>query len=88
MVGFRVFDIGGLIVWLRWFKRQADGADDEDEPRDDGGGGNLPRSPEPPLLPGSSPWPDRRREHGERMPRRGRRERIPHPAPDRRRVPA
>jgi hypothetical protein len=88
MVGFRVFDIGGLIIWLRWFKRQTDEVDDEDEPRDGGGGSNRPHTPEPPLLPGSEPWPERRREHSERMPAPRRRDRTGHPAPDRRRAPA
>ena len=37
MVGFRVFDVGLLIVWLIWFFRLRD--DGEDPPGDDGGGG-------------------------------------------------
>jgi hypothetical protein len=37
MVGFRVFDVGLLIVWLVWFFRLRD--DGDDPPGDDGGGG-------------------------------------------------
>jgi len=38
MVGFRVFDVGLLIVWLVWFFRlREDGPDSP--PEDDGGGG-------------------------------------------------
>ena len=37
MVGFRVFDVGLLIVWLIWFFRLRD--DDDDSRGDDGGGG-------------------------------------------------
>ena len=42
MVGFRVFDVGLLIVWLVWFFRLRD---DDDSSDDDGpgGGGNDPR---------------------------------------------
>ena len=36
MVGFRVFDVGLLIVWLVWFFRLRD---DDDPPDDDGPGG-------------------------------------------------
>jgi hypothetical protein len=36
MVGFRVFDVGLLIVWLVWFFRLRD---DGDDPPDDSGGG-------------------------------------------------
>ena len=37
MVGFRVFDVGLLVVWLIWFFRLRD--DDDDSRGDDGGGG-------------------------------------------------
>ena len=40
MVGFRVFDVGLLIVWLVWFFRLRD--DDDDSHGDDGGGGEGP----------------------------------------------
>jgi hypothetical protein len=40
MVGFRIFDVGLLIVWLIWFFRLRD--DDDDSRGDDGGGGGGP----------------------------------------------
>ena len=40
MVGFRVFDVGLLIVWLIWFFRLRD--DDDESHGDDGGGGEGP----------------------------------------------
>jgi hypothetical protein len=40
MVGFRVFDVGLLIIWLIWFFRLRD--DDDDSRGDDGGGGEGP----------------------------------------------
>ena len=40
MVGFRVFDVGLLIVWLIWFFRLRE--DDDDSRGDDGGGGEGP----------------------------------------------
>jgi hypothetical protein len=40
MVGFRVFDVGLLIVWLIWFFRLRD--DGDDSRGDDGGGGEGP----------------------------------------------
>jgi hypothetical protein len=39
MVGFRVFDVGLLIVWLVWFFRLRD---DDDSAEDDGPGGGGP----------------------------------------------
>jgi hypothetical protein len=45
MVGFRVFDVGLLIVWLVWFFRLRD--DGDDSHGDDGpGGGGPDRGPE------------------------------------------
>ena len=44
MVGFRVFDVGLLVVWLIWFFRLRD--DGEDPPGEDGGGGEGP-DPDP-----------------------------------------
>jgi hypothetical protein len=41
MVGFRVFDVGLLVVWLIWFFRLRD--DGEDPPGEDGGGGEGPQ---------------------------------------------
>jgi hypothetical protein len=42
MVGFRIFDVGLLVVWLVWFfrLRDDDGGSDDDGP---GGGGHDPR---------------------------------------------
>jgi hypothetical protein len=40
MVGFRVFDVGLLVLWLVWFFRLRD--DDDDSPDDGGGGGEGP----------------------------------------------
>ena len=42
MVGFRVFDVGLLVVWLIWFFRLRD--DDDESQGDDGGGGEGPGS--------------------------------------------
>ncbi|HEX8103799.1 MAG TPA: hypothetical protein VF533_14380, partial [Solirubrobacteraceae bacterium] len=33
MVGLRVFDVGGLIIWLVWFFKLRD--EDDDDPGDD-----------------------------------------------------
>ena len=47
MVGFRVFDVGLLILWLVWFFRLRD--DEDDAPGDDGpGGGPGPGSSDGP----------------------------------------
>jgi hypothetical protein len=40
MVGFRVFDVGLLVIWLIWFFRLRD--DGDEPPGDDGGGGEGP----------------------------------------------
>jgi hypothetical protein len=48
MVGFRVFDVGLLIVWLVWFFRLRD---DDDSSDDDGPGGGGPQ-PSPDDGPG------------------------------------
>jgi hypothetical protein len=42
MVGFRVFDVGLLILWLVWFFRLRD---DDDQTDDDGPGGGGPETP-------------------------------------------
>lgn len=49
MVGFRVFDVGLLIVWLVWFFRLRD---DEDPSEDDGPGGGGGPQPKPRKGPG------------------------------------
>jgi len=85
MVGLRVFDVGGLIVWLVWFFKLRD---DDDDGEDDGpGGSGPPEEPEgPPAgpdgvpLPDAAPWPRRRRDHGG--------DREPAPIPRRTRTPA
>jgi len=77
MVGFRVFDVGLLVVWLIWFFRLRD--DGEEEPPDEGGGGGGgSRGPERPaggpgggglpLSPGRVPTGGRARD-GHRSPR-------------------
>lgn len=48
MVGFRVFDVGLLIVWLVWFFRLRD---DDDSSEDEGPGGGGPQ-PSPGDGPG------------------------------------
>lgn len=45
MVGFRVIDVGALIVFLVWFFRQRFDADDP--PEDDGGPGGGGEGPNP-----------------------------------------
>jgi hypothetical protein len=40
MVGFRVFDVGLLVLWMIWFFRLRD--DGDDPPGEDGGGGGGP----------------------------------------------
>lgn len=49
MIGFRVIDVGALIVFLVWFFRQRFDADDP--PEDDGPGGGGP-GPDPDSGPG------------------------------------
>ncbi|MCL6441453.1 MAG: hypothetical protein K6T27_08165 [Thermoleophilum sp.] len=97
LVGFRIFDVGLLIVWLIWFFRLRH----DDEPGSDdsgGGGGGPPRKPSGPtpsggglrdLLPRGR-WrqtPMRLRSHRARA-RGWRRRQLPSPARVRRpRVP-
>ncbi len=96
MVGFRVFDVGLLIVWLVWFFRLRD---DDDRSDDDGPGGGGP-DPGPDGDPGGGglgrplgrlrqgDW----RNRGHRPPRRPMRPRgaepLTRPAPSRVRRPA
>jgi hypothetical protein len=44
MVGFRVFDVGLLVLWLVWFFRLRD---DDDSPDEGGGGGGEGPEPDP-----------------------------------------
>jgi hypothetical protein len=94
MVGFRVFDVGLLIVWLVWFFRLRD---DDDSSDDDGPGGGGPEpSPEDGpdggglRLPLGRARPGRRaRDHAKppRTPRRRGAEPMPNPLPSRVRRP-
>jgi hypothetical protein len=43
MVGFRVFDVGLLILWLVWFFRLRDDDDDQTDDGGPGGGGPGPK---------------------------------------------
>jgi hypothetical protein len=95
MVGFRIFDVGLLIVWLVWFFRLRD---DDDQSDDDGpGGGGSDSGPR--KGPGGGGLGRRlggidqgrwrpRDQHAPRLrtPRRGR-DRIPAPSPARVRRP-
>jgi hypothetical protein len=90
MVGLRVFDVGALIVWLVWFFRLRDDDDDgEDFRRGDGDGPEPEPEPTGPgglrlPLPDAEPWPTRRRDHGDRRPRRAATRRgAPEPMPAR-----
>lgn len=98
MIGFRVFDVGLLVIWLIWFFRLR--SDDDDQPEDEGGGGGGggPSDDRGPGGGGGMPLPGenatkrtRRVRDGHRprrpLPRRGS-EPIPHPAPARVRLPA
>jgi hypothetical protein len=97
MVGFRLFDVGLLVLWLVWFFRLRD--DGDDGPDDDGPGGGG--SDGPPPGPGGGggglrlpagrfrPGP-RLRDHGRgrpRVARRGGRRSQPVPQPARVRRP-
>jgi hypothetical protein len=93
MVGFRIFDVGLLIVWLVWFFRLRD---DDDQSDDDGpgGGGHDPRPRRGPGGGGlgrrigqidQGRW--RARDHGRSQPRVPRRGRDPVPSPSRVRRP-
>ena len=99
MVGFRVFDVGLLVVWLVWFFRLRD--DETDPPEEGGGGGGgSPRPTSPKAGPGGGGlklpvgrWPagkDRARD-GHRPPRTPHRRRhapsLPTPLPARVRSP-
>jgi len=97
MVGFRVFDLGLLVLWLVWFFRLRDNGDDP--PEDEGGGGGPGRDPDEhgPRDGGGmrlplGPWGDgkRLRDHGGRRARprpRGPAPPVPGPVPSRVRHP-
>jgi len=103
MVGLRVFDVGGLIIWMVWFFRLRDSDDDlpedgedfrrswdrEPEPEDPPPAGGPPELELP--KPDAEPWPHRRRDHGgDRPPATApsRPRRVPERSPARPRVPA
>jgi hypothetical protein len=90
MVGFRVFDVGLLIVWLVWFFRLRD--DGDDSPGEDGGGGEGPDQGPGRGGPGGGginlplgrwqPGRGRDRDHaGPGLPRRRRGGEVPVPRP-------
>ncbi|MDW5593946.1 hypothetical protein VSS74_06350 [Conexibacter stalactiti] len=97
LVGMRVFDLGGLIVWLVWFFRQREDDDWQgwDDPGDDPPP-DQPPSPDPGgsglrlPLPDADPWPSRVRDHTAARPRRAERRRdpvaVPHEQPVRERL--
>ena len=70
VVGFRIFDVGLLVIWLVWFLRlRDDGAGPNDEGGDDGGGPPV-HPPEPSgggglglVLPGTLRAGRRLRDH-------------------------
>ena len=47
MVGFRVFDVGLLLLWLIWFFRLRDDDDDQSDDGPGGGGGPGPTRDDP-----------------------------------------
>ena len=98
MVGFRVFDVGLLILWLVWFFRlREDGSDSPPEEDEGGGGGGPERKPGKgpgggglQLPAGPVPHGANRVRDGHRPPRvrRGRTARpVPGPLPARVRSP-
>ena len=71
VVGFRIFDVGLLVLWLVWFFRMRDDdAGSSDDGSDDEGGGPPVHPPEPSgggglglLIPGSLHADRRVRDH-------------------------
>jgi hypothetical protein len=95
MIGFRVLDVGLLVVWLVWFFRLRDdddsdggggpgGGGPEPEPSDGPGGGGL-ALPLGPVRAGGGRLRDHGKHHSPR-PRRGA-EPLPAPSPPRIRRP-
>jgi hypothetical protein len=82
MIGFRVFDVGLLILWLVWFFRLRD--DDDDSPDDGpGGGGPGPTRNDGPRGGGGlrRPLPQGRRVRDHLQPRKVLRPRGSEPLP-------
>jgi len=95
MVGFRVFDLGLLVLWLVWFFRLRDDGDEPPEDDDDGPGREPddrgPRDGGGMRMP-TGRWGGGRRvrDHGGRRPRprrRGPAQPVPGPVPSRVRHP-
>ena len=95
VVGFRIFDVGLLVLWLVWyFRLREDDTDAGDDGGDDNGGGPPVHPPDPSgggglglVLPGSLRAERRVRDHG-RPPRPRRRRGEPlRPQPARVRRP-
>lgn len=64
MIGFRVFDVGLLVLWLVWFFKLRDTGSDPPDDEGGGGGGSDGRDPRPRRGPGgggirlpSGRWP-------------------------------
>jgi hypothetical protein len=76
LVGFRVFDLGAMVAWLVWFRKQDGGADDG---WDGGPGDDEPPGPAGPPRPDAGPWPMRRRDHASPEPARRPTRRSPEP---------
>lgn len=84
LVGMRVFDLGGMVVWLVWYFRHRDEPDDDwrdwddwddpspdkPSPRPEGPGVRAP-------LPDAGPWPLRIRDHTAPRPQRADRRSLP-----------
>ena len=74
MVGFRVFDVGLLVVWLVWFFRlREDGPDLGPEDDEGGGGGGPERRPDKGPGGGGLELPDGRVPSGSERVRDGHR---------------
>ena len=97
VVGFRIFDVGLLVLWLVWFFRlRDDDSESSDDGGDDRGGGPPVHPPEPSgggglglVTPGTLRAARRLRDHT-RAPRPTRRrggEPLRHPEPTRVRRP-
>lgn len=78
MVGFRVFDVGLLIVWLVWFLKLRDDGSGPPEDEGGGGGGGTETNPRPVPGGGGAGMPPGRVPTGRGRPRDGHR-----PLPDR-----